>query len=212
MHDHVQALWAQGSTISLTKRILNKTRYKPKKDSLVEFNQKHTNNDEACEEYFIQIRSLMVMSLEKCGCTHYKKITGRGYCYSCSSCGNQQYLLAGTIFQDNKLPLYKLLLDLFLFFTAKKGISAMEIRSHLDVNYKTTLLLCKKCRILMSQSTVEKVLDAMFHESDVTYIGGPSNEPGHRGMATEKQPYLIVLNTRQDNRYPEYVKAKLVTE
>ena len=64
----------------------------------------------------------------------------------------------------------------------------------------------------MSQSTVEKVLDAMFHESDVTYIVGPSNEPGHRGMATEKQPYLIVLNTRQDNRYPEYVKAKLVTE
>ena len=32
------------------------TRYKPKKDSLVEFNRKYANNDEACEEYFFQIR------------------------------------------------------------------------------------------------------------------------------------------------------------
>ena len=32
------------------------TRYKSKKDSLVEFTQKYANNDEACEEYFIQIR------------------------------------------------------------------------------------------------------------------------------------------------------------
>ena len=186
------------------------TRYKPKKDSLVEFNRKYANNDEACEEYFFQIRYPDGYVCEKCGCTHYKKITGRGYCYSCSSCGHQQYLLAGTIFQDNKLPLYKLLLGLFLFFTANKGISAMEMRSHLDVNYKTALLLCRKCRILMSQSTADKVLDAMFYESDVTYIGGPSKEPGHRGMATEKQPYLIVLSTGQDNRYPEYVKAKPV--
>ena len=32
------------------------TRYKPKKDSLVEFNRKYANNDEACEEFFFQIR------------------------------------------------------------------------------------------------------------------------------------------------------------
>ena len=31
-------------------------RYKPKKDSLVEFNRKYANTDEACEEYFFQIR------------------------------------------------------------------------------------------------------------------------------------------------------------
>ena len=42
----------------------------------------------------------------------------------------------------------------------------------------------------MSQSTADKVLDAMFYESDVTYIGGPSKEPGHRGMATENNHIL----------------------
>lgn len=52
----------------------------------------------------------------------------------------------------------------------------------------------------MSQSTAEKVLDAMFYESDVTYIGGPSKETGHRGMATEKQPFLVILFTGQDNQ------------
>ena len=61
------------------------TRYNPKKDLLLEFNQKYANNDEACEEYFFQIRYPDGYVCEKCGCTHYKKITGRGYCYSCYS-------------------------------------------------------------------------------------------------------------------------------
>ena len=32
------------------------TRFKPKKDSLVAFYQKYANNDEACEDYFFQIK------------------------------------------------------------------------------------------------------------------------------------------------------------
>ena len=44
------------------------TRYKPKKDSLVEFNRKYANNDEACEEYFFQIRYPDGYICEKCGC------------------------------------------------------------------------------------------------------------------------------------------------
>lgn len=41
-------------------------------------------------------------------------------------------------------------------------------------------------------------------------LGGPSKEPGHRGMATEKQPFLVILSTGQDNQYPEYTRAKPV--
>ena len=69
--------------------------------------------------------------------------TNKRIWWQCKECGHQQYLFANTIFQDNKLDLYKLLLGLFLFFNNSKGISAMDMKSHLDVNYKTALLLCR---------------------------------------------------------------------
>ena len=47
----------------------------------------------------------------------------------------------------------------------------MEMRSQLDVNYKTALLLCRKCRVLMTECNSEKILDNMFYEANLAYIG-----------------------------------------
>lgn len=186
------------------------TTLKPKKLSLVDFTDKYANNPDACEAFFFNAKYPDGYTCEKCGCTHYRKIKSRNHVYQCCECGHQQYLFAGTIFQDNKLDLYKLLLGLFLFFNANKGISAIELASNLNVNYKTALLLARKCRILMSQSNGDKLLDSMFYESDVTYIGSTSKEPGHQGMGTEKQPFLVVLSTDADNKYPTFLKMKPV--
>ena len=98
---------------------------------------------------------------DKCGCTHYYSIK-RGDVFQCKECGHQHYLLSNTIFQDNKLDLYKLILEMYLFFTANKGLSAIELANELEINYKTALLLYRKCRILMSQSNNEKILDSFF--------------------------------------------------
>lgn len=54
---------------------------------------------------------------------------------------------------------------MYLFFTANKGLSAIELANELEINYKTALLLCRKCRILMSQSNSEKILDSFFYEA-----------------------------------------------
>lgn len=180
---------------------------KPKKPSLIEFTRKYSNDEEACYDFFWNARHPDGFVCEKCGCTHYRKIT-RHRVAECKECGHQEYLFAGTIFQDNKLPLYKLLLGLFLFFTANKGISAVEMRSHLNVNYKTASLLCRKCRILMADDNASNILDSMFYESDVIYIGAKSKEPGHRGMGTTKQPFLTLLSTGEENKYP--LKIRLV--
>lgn len=64
-------------------------------------------------------------------------------------------------------PLYKRMLGLFLFFTANKGISAMEMRSYLDCNYKTSLLLCKKLR-----SDIREILSKLYKYKDVELIAG----------------------------------------
>ena len=77
----------------------------------------------------------------------------------------------------------------------------MEMRSQLDVNYKTALLLCRKCRVLMTECNSEKILDNMFYEADVAYIGSRSNEPGHQGCGTEQQPFFIALSTDRNSNY-----------
>ncbi|MFV0551462.1 MAG: hypothetical protein ACK5L6_06020 [Anaerorhabdus sp.] len=119
---------------------------------------------------------------------------------------NQHYLFAGTIFQDNKLDLYKLILGLYIFFTSTKGMSAIELANELDVNYKTALFLSRKCRILMSNSNTHKLLAAIFYEADKTYIGAKSKEK--RG--TEQQPFLVVLSTKQENSIPKYIKMHVL--
>ena len=43
--------------------------------------------------------------------------------------------------------------------------------SELDVNYKTDLKLCNKCRIFMSLSNSEKIFDSLFYDADTLYIG-----------------------------------------
>lgn len=62
----------------------------------------------------------------------------------------------------------------------------MELRSELDVNYKTALLLCRKCRILMKDSNASHTLDSKFYEADVAYIGAKSKEGGHQGKGNAK--------------------------
>ena len=48
----------------------------------------------------------------------------------------------------------------------------------------------------------------MFYESDVAYIGAKSKEVGHQGLGTEKQGFIIALSTKQQNKYPLYVKLQ----
>ena len=87
---------------------------------------------------------------------------------------------------------------MYLFFTANKGFSAIELANELEINYKTALLLCRKRRILMSQSNSEKILDSFFYEVDVAYIGSKSKEEHKQGVATEQQPFLVMLSTDKE--------------
>ena len=86
----------------------------------------------------------------------------------------------------------------------------MEMRSQLDVNYKTALLLCRKCRVLMTECNSEKILDNMFYEANLAYIGSKSKEPGHQGCGTEQQPFFIAFSTGRNSNYPQFIKLRAV--
>ncbi len=69
-----------------------------------------------------------------------------------------------------------MILGLYIFFTANKGVSAVELASTLDVNYKTALLLARKCRVLMTESNSSHTIDSMFYEADTAHIGAKINK------------------------------------
>lgn len=177
---------------------------KPKKTSLLPITNQYSNNSDACIRFFVDAKWPTGFYCEKCDCTHYYSIQ-RHHVLECTNCKHQHYLFAGTIFQNHRLEPFKLILGLYLFFSSNKGISAIDMRNALDINYKSACRLCKKCRILMAQSNSERRLDSMFYESDVTYIGSKTTDG--KGMATEKQPFLILLSTQQENAFPLYIKT-----
>lgn len=172
--------------------------YMSKSDFIV----KYYCNIDNCKEFIFSMKWPDGYICEKCGCTHYYYMKTKD-CYRCANCHHDERLLTNTCFQDNKLPLNVLLYGIFLIFNDKRSISSMELAEELKVNYKTACLLQTKCRILMRNSNSSKKLDSSFYESDVAYIGSPK---GKQGMGTEKQAYLVVLSTSQENQYPNFVK------
>lgn len=67
------------------------------------FNNKYSNDEEACYDFFWNAKHPEGFVCEKCGCTHYRRIT-RHRVTECKECGHQEYLFARTFFRDNKLP------------------------------------------------------------------------------------------------------------
>lgn len=110
---------------------------KPKIMSLITFNHLFFDNKESCKNYFFSTFHPLRSVFPECGCVHYRNLSTRPHVYQCTKYDHQVHLFAGTIFQDNKSPLYKLLLGFYMFTTAYNGISAEELANTIDVNQKT---------------------------------------------------------------------------
>lgn len=186
---------------------------KPKKLSLYYYMQHYGCNELKCAEFFKSMKWPEGFSCDSCNCHDYYLIRRQGktktsFVLECKHCHKQHSLLSGTVFQSCNLPLSKLLLGIVLFFNDNKGHTAVSLASELDINYKSALLLENKCRILMSMSNSEYLLESQFYEADVFYIGAESK--GKPGRMTDQQKVLIILSTEYENRYPEFIKLRLI--
>jgi len=105
-------------------------------------------------------------------------------------CKQQFSTTGGTLFHDSHLPLNKWFLAIALIMDAKKGMSAMQLQRHLDVNYRTAWYLAHRIRKAMEE-TGSPLLSGTV-EIDETYIGGKSH--GHARKFKNKD---VVLGIRQ---------------
>ena len=89
--------------------------------------------------------------------------------HTCNNCNKSFSVLAGTIFEDSKLPLPTWFQIITLMLNAKSGISAKEIQRNTGVTYKTAYYAWMRIRIgmLIDDTKLNGII-----EMDESYFGG----------------------------------------
>ena len=127
---------------------------------------------------------------------------GRVY-YQCRACRHQTTLTSGTLFEASKVPLTTWFLAMHLLTASKTNLSALELKRHLGVCYRTAWRMKHKIMDAMAQREEGRQL-AGFVQVDDAYLGGERNG-GKPGRGSEnKQPFVIAVSTDEDLERPTY--------
>lgn len=105
-----------------------------------------------------------------CGNHHTSPIPSRNL-HQCNTrgCGQQFSVRANTIFAKTRIPLRKWLYAIYLFQTARKGISSVQLSKELGVSQKSAWFMLHRLRETYDVDTPP--LDGIV-EIDETYVGG----------------------------------------
>jgi hypothetical protein len=124
-------------------------------------------------------------------------------------CYHPNFLTAGTIFQDTKLPLTKWFLAMHLLTKDKQGLSALQLMRELGVCYETAWTVKHKLMMGMQEGVEEKHLTTNSVADDL-YIGGKLPK-GKRGRGSEnKVPVVGAISLTPDGK-PDQVNLRVVS-
>jgi transposase-like protein len=127
---------------------------------------------------------------------------GRVKTFQCNSCHTQTTLRSGTIFHSSKLTLVKWFQAMFFMTQSKNSISALELKRHLGVSYRTSWLVTHKLMQIMLEKESTTKLSGRI-EADDAYLGG-ENSGGKAGRGSEnKVPFIAAVQTNK-NGNPVY--------
>jgi transposase-like protein len=138
-------------------------------------------SSDRCRDYLEHLRWPEGVECPKCDSKSISRIKTRKQ-FDCNSCRNRFSVLAGTIFQDSKLPLWKWFAAVYLMCESKKGISALQIKRMLKIgSYESAWFLCHRIRAAMHDDNPEPLLGVV--EVDETFFGGTvrGRGRGYRG-------------------------------
>lgn len=141
----------------------------------------------SCRRYLFELRWPDGFICPLCGHRQGLQIR-RGLC-RCFSCRHEASVMAGTVFQDSKLPLTVWFRAMWQVASQKNGISAMGLQRVLGLgSYKTAWTLLHKLRLAMVRPGRERLSGTV--EVDETYWG--AEESGVHGRETFEKSLIIV--------------------
>ena len=166
--------------------------------SMAEFMYRY-GSDEQCEAALIASRWPSGFACPACGCGHSSSFRREGRLYfQCAACHHQCSVTSGTIFEATKLPLSRWFIAMHLMTQANNNVSALELKRHLGVRYKSAWLVKHKLLQVMTEREEQRVLDGRV-EIDDAYLGG--ERPGKRGRGSEnKVSFVVAVQTADDGR------------
>lgn len=163
--------------------------------SMVQFLERYGTEDK-CHAAVVALRWPDGFVCPECGETRHCRFERKGLTYwQCSACREQTTVMCGTIFEATKLPLTTWFLAMHLLTQAKNNVSALELKRHLGVRYKTAWLMKHKLMQVMSEQEESRQLDGRV-EIDDAYLGGelPGGKSG-RGSQNKVSIIAAVQTT-----------------
>ena len=154
-------------------------------------------NEEQCEEVLMTSRWPNGVVCPRCSASGHTPFRRDGLLYlQCSACRHQCSLIVGTIFENTKLALTRWFLAMHLLTQSKNNVSALELKRHLGVCYKTAWLLKHKLMEVMRLREDSRQLTGRV-EIDDAYLGGvlPGGTTG-RG-SENKVPFIAAVQTTE---------------
>src|SRR5438094_2762551 len=145
-------------------------------------------SDALCRDYLEHLRWPDGVECPRCASKSVSRIKTRKQ-FDCNSCRCRFSVLAGTIFQDSKLPLWKWFAAVYLVCESKKGISALQLKRMLKIgSYESAWYLCHRIRAAMNDDG--EPLTGIV-EVDETYIGGKVRGKGRGPHAGGNKTMVI---------------------
>ena len=114
-----------------------------------------------------------------CGIRHNAYFLQSRKRWCCKHCQHHFYITTNTIFSFHKLPLVDILAATLLMVNSSKGISAIDISRHLNINYKTAFVLCHKLREALFKTRDLRPMQGEIHE-DGAWINFTLRKPNYR--------------------------------
>ena len=149
--------------------------------------ERRFGDDEACRAYLFALR--WPDGFVCPGCGGHAVLAIRRDLWRCGDCRRETSVMAGTIFQDSKLPLTVWFRAMWQVTSQKNGMSALGLQRVLGLgSYKTAWAMLHKLRRAMVRPGRERLRGVV--EVDETYWGG--EEEGVRGRQTLEKAMIAV--------------------
>jgi hypothetical protein len=164
--------------------------------SMTEFMDRY-GSEAQCEQALMASRWPDGFVCPRCDTDAHTPFRREGLLYlQCSACRHQCSLIAGTIFEHTKLELRRWFLAMHLLTQSKNNVSALELKRHLGVCYKTAWLLKHKLMEVMRLREDSRQLTGRV-EIDDAYLGGVL-QGGTPGRGSEnKVPFIAAVQTTE---------------
>jgi len=98
------------------------------------------------------------------------------YLWRCHGCKRQFTVRIGTVFEDSRIPLRHWCYAFWAACSSKKGVSALQVKRHTGLTYKSALFLLHRVRYAMAPARSPRKLVGTV-EVDETYVGGRPRAP-----------------------------------